>query len=323
MSPTREYANGPKACGSPTWPRTRARRSAGCSGGTAMKRAMDGSRRSIRRSIRRGAAGGVRGKRAYIIVFRALEPCSTGPSIPSLRMSLPSNPDCTLRSPANTGCFWGGTRPVAEPERAGKLRPCGRSIFWERKGRNPDSIEQYRAWSGTRERLVERGGAKHFDIALATGMKEAPPGPAPLVTVESVVKEQDTAQRRAIRRTVPRHPSRRGSRRPPRRNREAGRDPRQSPRGNRRRSRSRRGSRTGGAEAPADESSPGRATAPSRDAGAASACRWQEFRRRDRSGVLEETGWTVVDFKDRGGARLETLRAMNGKCSGTLTASPR
>ncbi len=58
----------------------------------------------------------------------------------------------------------------------------------EAQGEASESIEQHGAWRRARAGAIEKGQAKQFDIALATGMTELPPGVAPIVTIESLTK---------------------------------------------------------------------------------------------------------------------------------------
>jgi len=58
----------------------------------------------------------------------------------------------------------------------------------EAQGEAVASLEQYKAWKDARERAIEEGQAKDFDIVTATGLTEAPPGDGLPVTIESVAQ---------------------------------------------------------------------------------------------------------------------------------------
>src|SRR5262249_26879367 len=58
----------------------------------------------------------------------------------------------------------------------------------EAQGEASASVEHYHAWNAARTRTLERGQMKDFDIVTATGLTEAPPGPAKPVSVESVAQ---------------------------------------------------------------------------------------------------------------------------------------
>jgi ATP-dependent helicase/nuclease subunit A len=92
----------------------------------------------------------------------------------------------TPRSGKHSVLWWDpAALKLNEPENFG-LRQVD---ILEAQGEATASIEKYAKWRNTRQRLLERGQVKDFDVALATGMSEPPPGASP-ITVESAAKPQ-------------------------------------------------------------------------------------------------------------------------------------